>query len=70
MVTSVLKPTDMTIHWKALEEHFPMVPLVFWFNHFWEKNEFSDIFSLKKPQSFSGLTEEEEYSPICKPPVK
>jgi hypothetical protein len=29
MVTSVLKPTDMTIHWKALEEHFPMVPLVF-----------------------------------------
>jgi hypothetical protein len=21
------KPTDMTIHWKALEEHFLMVPL-------------------------------------------
>jgi hypothetical protein len=25
----LLKPTDMTIHWKALEEHFLMVPLVF-----------------------------------------
>jgi hypothetical protein len=26
--STVLKPTDMTIHWKALEEHFLMVPLV------------------------------------------
>jgi hypothetical protein len=25
----------MTIHWKALEEHFLMVPLVLQFNHFW-----------------------------------
>jgi hypothetical protein len=25
---------DMTIHWKALEEHFLMVPLVLQFNHF------------------------------------
>jgi glucose-6-phosphate-specific signal transduction histidine kinase len=25
----------MTIHWKALEEHFLMVPLVFLFTHFW-----------------------------------
>jgi hypothetical protein len=24
---------DITIHWKALEEHFVMVALVFWFNH-------------------------------------
>jgi hypothetical protein len=24
----------MTIHWKALEEHFLMVPLVFQFTHF------------------------------------
>jgi hypothetical protein len=24
----LLKPTDMTIHWKALEEHFLMVPLL------------------------------------------
>jgi hypothetical protein len=28
------KPIDMTIHWKALEEHSLMVPLVFRFNHF------------------------------------
>jgi hypothetical protein len=27
------KHTDMTIHWKGLEEHFLMVPLVFRFNH-------------------------------------
>jgi hypothetical protein len=26
--------TDMTIHWKALEEYFLMVPLVFRFTHF------------------------------------
>jgi hypothetical protein len=30
----LLKHTDMTIHWKMLEEHFLMVPLVFLFNHF------------------------------------
>jgi hypothetical protein len=23
------KPTDLTIHWKALEEHFLMVPFIF-----------------------------------------
>jgi hypothetical protein len=34
----LLKPTDMTIHWKALEEHFLMVPLVFRFSHFQGKN--------------------------------
>jgi hypothetical protein len=27
--TRLLKPTNMTIHWKALEEHFWMIPLVF-----------------------------------------
>jgi hypothetical protein len=32
------KPTDMTIHWKALDEHFLVVPLVFWFNHFRGEN--------------------------------
>jgi hypothetical protein len=37
------KPTDMTIHWKALAEHFLMVPLVFRLNNFLN-------FS-KKPQS-------------------
>jgi hypothetical protein len=45
-VLRLSKPTDTTIHWKALEEHFLMVPLVFRFNHFRGKFEF---FS-KKPQ--------------------
>jgi hypothetical protein len=35
-----LKPTDMTIHWKALEVHSLMVPLVFRFNHFGGKMNF------------------------------
>jgi hypothetical protein len=26
--------TDMTVHWKAIEEHFLMAPVVFRFNHF------------------------------------
>jgi hypothetical protein len=39
------KPTDMTIHWKGLEEHFLMVPLDFQFNHFWRQNQFSEFFS-------------------------
>jgi hypothetical protein len=34
------KPTDVTIHWKALEKHFLMVPLVFKFNHFRGKINF------------------------------
>jgi hypothetical protein len=37
----VSKHTNMTIHWKALEEHFLMVPLVFRFNHFQGENAFS-----------------------------
>jgi hypothetical protein len=37
----------MTIHWKALEEHFLMVTLVSLFNHFPEKNAFSEFFSKK-----------------------
>jgi hypothetical protein len=41
----LLKHTDITIHWKALEEHFLMVPLVFWFNHFRGKKAFSEFFS-------------------------
>jgi hypothetical protein len=39
------KPTDMTIHWIALEEHFLMVPLVWQFNHFRGTNAFSEFFS-------------------------
>jgi hypothetical protein len=42
------KLTDMTIHWKALEEHFLMVPLVFRFYHFRGKNAFSEFFSVLK----------------------
>jgi hypothetical protein len=36
----LLKDIDMTIHWKCLEEHFMMVPLVFRFNHFRGKIHF------------------------------
>jgi hypothetical protein len=39
------KPTDITIHWKALEENFLMVPL-FPFNQFWGKMYFLNF--LKK----------------------
>jgi hypothetical protein len=35
--------TDMTIHYKALAEHFLMVPLVFQFNHFLAWGAFSDF---------------------------
>jgi hypothetical protein len=35
------KPPDVTIHWKALEDHFLMVPLDFHLNHFWRKHAFS-----------------------------
>jgi hypothetical protein len=37
--------TDMTIDWKALEEHVLMVPVVFQFNHFLGENTFSELFS-------------------------
>jgi hypothetical protein len=40
------KPTDMTIHWQAIEEHFLMVPLVFRQHHFQRKNAFSEFFSM------------------------
>jgi hypothetical protein len=44
------KHTDMTIHWKAPEEHFLMVPLVFWFNNIWGIHflNFSQISSFPK----------------------
>jgi hypothetical protein len=41
--TVLLKPTHMTIHWKA-HEHFLMVPLVFRFNHFRGKYAFTEFF--------------------------
>jgi hypothetical protein len=46
----LLKHTDMTIHWKALEEHFLMVPLVFWFTHF-RGGGGNRIFRIKKNTS-------------------
>jgi hypothetical protein len=39
------KYTDMTIHWKARKDHFPMVPLVFRLNYFQGGNIFSEFFS-------------------------
>jgi hypothetical protein len=41
------KPMDMTIHRKALEEHFPMAPFVFVFNHFWGKMHFLNFSQMK-----------------------
>jgi hypothetical protein len=51
------KPTDMTIHWKALEEYSLMVPLVFRFNHFWGENAFYDFFSLSKSSVLEHVEE-------------
>jgi hypothetical protein len=50
------KDTEMTIHWKGLEEHFLMAQLVFPFKHFRgkKKNQFSDFFS-KTPQSLKRV---------------
>jgi hypothetical protein len=45
-VLRLLKPTDMTIHWKALEEHFLMVPLFCSVLPF-GSDAFSDFFSPK-----------------------
>jgi hypothetical protein len=41
------KHTDMTIHWKALEEHFLMVTLVFQFDSFFGRKCIFLIFSQK-----------------------
>jgi hypothetical protein len=50
----LVKPTNITIHWKALEEHFLMVPLVFRFNHFHGKIHFQNF--SQKPPSFKLLS--------------
>jgi hypothetical protein len=34
------KHTDMTIHWKAIEEHFLVVSLVFFYSTFCGENTF------------------------------
>jgi hypothetical protein len=38
-----MKPIDMTIYWKALEEHFLVVQLVFRFNYLRGRNAFSEF---------------------------
>jgi hypothetical protein len=43
LLKKLSKHTDMTIYWKALEEHFLMVPLVFQF--IFGENAFSEFFS-------------------------
>jgi hypothetical protein len=48
------EPINMTIHWKALEEHFPLVPLEFSFNHFRGQNAFSEFF-LQKTSVLNSL---------------
>jgi hypothetical protein len=50
----IVEPTDMTIHWKALEEQFLMLPLFLRFTHFWGKNAFSEFF-LKKTSVLKEL---------------
>jgi mannitol-1-phosphate/altronate dehydrogenase len=65
------KPTDMTIHWKALEEHFLMVALIFRFNQFRGENVFSQEASVLEElnimfypcQRFSTGNTLEEYNP-------
>jgi hypothetical protein len=39
--SSLSKPTDMTIHWKALEEHFLMNPAISIVFPFMGRNAFS-----------------------------
>jgi hypothetical protein len=43
----MLEHTDMTIHWKALEKHFLIIPLFLWVNHFFGEKYIFWIF-LKK----------------------
>jgi hypothetical protein len=47
------EPTNMTIHWKALEEHFLMVPSVSRFKHFFGGKCFYE-FLIKKSWVFLG----------------
>jgi hypothetical protein len=41
-IIKLSKPNSMTIHRKALEKHFRMVPLIFRFKYFWV-NAFSEF---------------------------
>jgi hypothetical protein len=61
------KHTDMTIHWRALEEHFLMVhvSLVFCFTHFWGGNIFLGIFVPKKISSKTGTTMDRLFLKDC-----
>jgi hypothetical protein len=48
------KPTDMTIHWKAFEEHFLTIPLVLRFNQTTGDKFIFWIFLLAVLQGFFG----------------
>jgi hypothetical protein len=58
-ILRLLKHINMTIHRKALDEHFLVVPLVFRFNHFREKHFLN--FSPKKPSPLSQRVKESDY---------
>jgi hypothetical protein len=45
----------MTIHWKAHEEHFLLVPLLFQFTHFLHFQNFLKEISVLKELSWSSL---------------
>jgi hypothetical protein len=50
----------MTIHWKVIEEHILMVPLVPWFNPSRGTNAFSE-----NPQSLKGQTVARQFPSYC-----
>jgi hypothetical protein len=52
----IVETNDMTIHWKGLDEHFLMVPLLgisFSIQTIWGESQFSEFFS-NKPQSLKS----------------
>jgi hypothetical protein len=56
----------MTIHWKAPEEHFLMVPFIFRFIHFLEENEFwGEMIFLKKPRLYGVKLEPDQEWLLC-----
>jgi hypothetical protein len=45
-MSKIPKPIDMTIHWKALEEHFPIVLKVLGCIHFAGSYQFFEILTV------------------------
>jgi 23S rRNA maturation mini-RNase III len=54
----------MTIHWKAFEEHFLMVPLLFRFIHFWVGDAFYEFFSKKSLVSWKKKLHQEYHEAV------